>query len=701
MPQVRDLSALFAPDSLAVIGASDDERKWGNWLARGALRGEARRKVHLVNRRSKTVLGRPAFASATEIDGGIDLAVVAVPAGAFSAAVDDALAAGARAVIGITAGLAETGPSGALVEAGVVRRVREAGAVMLGPNCLGLFDAAAELHLSSNEFPAGPIGLISQSGNLALELGAKATEAGLGFSRFVSIGNQADLEVADLVSSCVTSDLVELIALYCEDFRDGRRFLEAAEEARAAGKPVVLLTVGTGAAAARAARSHTGALVSGALSIDAACAAAGIERVATPRQMMDLAEGLLAGACPKGRRVGVLADGGGHGAVAADVVEATGLEVPAVSCLLSERLAQVVGTTGGTANPVDLAGAGEQDVWSFERVVAAMVDSDELDSVVVTGYFGDYGAYGAKLASDELEVAAAIGRLVAKSDKPVVFHSMHAIAPDSPDSLGALRILRRAGVPVYPTIEQAAWVLAALVRRATAPGFSLPPKRTPQPGPETGGYLAAKALLSQVGIDFASSRRALDRDELEAAAAAVGFPVALKAVELEHKSDAGGVVLGILDWPALESSAATFWQRFGPGALAVEQMIDTAAGVELLVGARSDPRFGPVVVIGLGGIYAEVMGDIAAALAPVDVATAERLVSSLRGAGLLTGSRGRPALDLAAAARVVAQLSEVAASHPDVAEIEINPLLVLPTGAIGLDARLVLQAGTHTAPGGS
>ena len=406
MAEDRDLSHLFSPDSIAIIGASDDPRKWGNWLAKGALKSEHRRRVHLVNHKRDSVLGRPTLRAASDIPGGVDLVVITVPAAAFADAVDDALHAGARAIVGISAGLGETGPAGLELEAAVSARVREAGAVLLGPNCLGLLDSDAELYLTSNELPKGPIGLITQSGNLALELGEKAALAQLGFSRMASTGNQADLDVADLIGSYASSDAVEAVAVYCEDFRDGRRFLEAAASCAAVGKPVVLLTVGTSQAAARAARSHTGAIVSGARSIDAACRAAGIERVTTPQQMIDVIEGLLLGSAATGRRVAVLADGGGHGAVAADVAEAAGLTVAAFSDGLAERLSRAIGTAGGTGNPVDLAGGGEQDIWSFQRALDELVGSPEVDAVLLTGYFGAYSSYGPELAEAEREVAA-------------------------------------------------------------------------------------------------------------------------------------------------------------------------------------------------------------------------------------------------------------------------------------------------------
>ncbi|MDX6545121.1 MAG: hypothetical protein QOG02_895, partial [Gaiellales bacterium] len=235
----RDLQPLFDPRSVAILGASDDPAKWGNWLARGALQGAHRRPVYLINRNGGEVLGQRAYTSVAELPEVPELVVIAVPAAGFEQAVDDSLAVGARALVGITAGLGEAGGDAVRRERELVERVRSAGAMLLGPNCLGVFDASSDLGLASNEFPPGSIGLISQSGNLALELGLLARRYGLGFSRFASIGNQADLDLAELVASYADHTATDLVAIYVEDFRDGRAFVDAAA---GAGKPVVLIT---------------------------------------------------------------------------------------------------------------------------------------------------------------------------------------------------------------------------------------------------------------------------------------------------------------------------------------------------------------------------------------------------------------------------------------------------------------------------
>jgi acyl-CoA synthetase (NDP forming) len=677
----RDLSALFAPRTVAVVGASDDPVKWGNWLARGALRGEDHRAVFLVNRRGGEVLGRPAYRSLSELPEPADLVVVAVPVTAIEPTVEEAIATGARAIVAITAGEAD-GDAGGARDAAMAARAREAGVALLGPNCLGVFDAREELELVPNPLPAGRIGLISQSGNLALELGILAEEAGVGFSRFVSLGNQADLEASDLIRELAVHDATELIALYVEDFRDGRAFAAAAGAAVDAGKPVVLLAIEHSDAAARAVRSHTGALASDALAIDAACRAAGIERVRTPYELIQLAQGLLHGRRPRGRRVAVLADGGGHGGIAAAIAGDAGLQLPRLSDGLVARLREGLPATAACANPIDLAGGGEQDIHSFKRTARLLLSSGEVDAVVMTGYFGGYADYVETMAREEAAVAESLADAADANDRPLFVHTMY---PDA----GTAEVLRRRGVPVFRFIERAVAVLAHLARAGEhgAQGVpALPP--TAEPISEA-GYAEARELLAAGGVPFAPARVVATPDEAAVAAGEIGYPVVLKALGMLHKSDSGGVVLGLRDEGALARAFIDLQGRLRPQAFSVERMAAVDDGVELLVGARWDRRFGPVVLVGLGGLFTEILRDVSVALAPVETEEAERLLLSLRAAPLLRGVRGRPALDVAAAAEAVARLSRVAASHPEIAELEVNPLLVTPAGAMGLDARVV------------
>jgi len=384
----------------------------------------------------------------------------------------------------------------------------------------------------------------------------------------------------------------------------------------------------------------------------------------------------------RGRRIAVLADGGGHGGIAAALAERAGLEVPRLSDALAARLREGLPPTAACANPVDLAGGGEQDIRSFDRAAEALLGSGEVDAVLLTGYFGGYAEYVETLGRGERSVAEALAGAVARHERPVVAQTMYAAAPAADD-------LRRGGVPVYRSIERAVGVLARLAARAEAPPRGVPALPAGEPACAGTGYADARALLAAGGVPFVAARTVTGPAGAVAAAAELGYPVVLKALGLLHKSDAGGVVVGLGDEAALTRAIGDLQERLAPPAFSVERMAPVSAGVELLAGARWDERFGPVVAVGLGGVYTEILRDVAVALAPVDAAEADRLLGSLRAAPLLRGARGRPPVDVAAAARAVGALSEVAARHPELAELEVNPLLVTPDGALGLDARAV------------
>jgi acetate---CoA ligase (ADP-forming) len=679
----RNLDPLFAPRSVAVVGASNDPAKWGHWLARGAIRGEARRAVYLVNRSGAEVLGRPSHRSLKELPEQPELVVLAVPASAFEELTDAALEVGARAIIVIAAGLGESGEVGRERERAVVERVRAADAMLLGPNCTGVYDAENELELSSSDFVPGPIGLISQSGNLAIEVGLLATEAGLGISRFASLGNQADLELAELVRSLTNHAETRLIGVYCEDFRDGRDFARAAQAATEAGKPVLLLAGGASDAGVRAARSHTGALVSESLAVDAACRAAGIVRVVTPRQLVNAAVLLLAPNRLRGKRLAIVTDGGGSAVVAADLAARHRLELPQLSPGLSARLARELPATATTTNPVDFAGAGEQDLRSYERIPRLLLESDEVDAVVLTGYLGGYGTTSDALREPETDAARGLARVAADLGKPVVVQTMYWQEPPA-------AALRSGGVPVFRDIDEALWALGTIAARAERPSRSiadLVPKSASFPA--DGGYFAARKLLAAAGVRFAEARDVQTIGDAVAAAAELGYPVAVKALGRTHKSDGGGVVLNVVNERALRSTIERMARRSSPEGYAIERMVIEPTSVELIVGCRRDARFGPVLLVGIGGLLAEVFRDVSVALAPIDEDEAEELLLGLRGSALLTGVRGRPPLAVRAAADAASAISHVAAAERTIEEVEVNPLLVTESMAIALDARAV------------
>lgn len=676
----RNLAALFDPASVAIVGASNDPHKYGNWMGVQALRMRGRRPVYFVNRKGGQVLGRAAFTSLRAVHAQIELVVLAVPVESFEQAVIDALEVGARALVGITAGFAELGAAGAALQDRVVRRVRDAGAVLLGPNCMGLFDASSALSLTPNPMPAGSVSLFSQSGNVALEVSQFLEAHQLGFARVASLGNQADLGAADLIRDCIGHAGTHVIAVYCEDFRDGREFVAAAGAARRGGKPVVLLAVGGSDASARGARSHTGALTTSSAVIGAACRDAGIYRVSTPSELADVAALLLSGEPRRVRSVAVITDGGGDAGIASDVTEAAGLAVPEVAPATRTALRAVLPPSAGVRNPIDVAGAAERDIASFLRVLDIALADPGIDAVLMTGYFGGYGEYGETLQAQELEVAAQMARLARGSRKPFVVHTMRAAS-------AAARLLAQHGVPIFARVEHAVRALAVVARTPEPRALPAAPARPGQPVARS-DYWTARCLLADGGVPFPRAERV---DSLAAALAAgdrIGFPVVLKALGLQHKSDAGGVALGLRDTKALRR-AFTGMQALGAPGYTVEEMLDAGRATELIVGVRADPRFGPVVMVGMGGILAEVLGDVAFALAPIDAAAALALLESLRAVGVLRGVRGRPGIDFPAAAAAIVRIVNVALLHPELREIEVNPLLAGPAGAVGLDARIV------------
>jgi acyl-CoA synthetase (NDP forming) len=684
----RDLAPLFDPRSVAVVGASSDQSKWGGDLTARLLRAPAGRDIYLVNRKGGTIHGQRAFTSLREVGAPTDLVFLAVPAAGFEAAVDDALAVGAKALVVVTAGLGELGAQDRARQDAAVARVRAAGALLVGPNCPGVADTTTGLNaVALLDIPAGPIAFVSQSGGVGDEIVMRTREFRQGFTRFVTLGNQADVGIADVLWSLVDSSATRLVAIYAEDLRDGRRLAAAAGACIAAGKPVLLLAPGRSEASSRAARSHTGALTSDASVVDAVCRAVGALRVETPDELVETAVGLLCGRRPRGKAIAITSDGGGHSAIAADVAASVGLSVPRFSSDLRARLSELLPINAALDNPVDFAIA-SIDPSAHARVGRALLQSGEVDALLVTGEFGYWGARFPELSEpgeQELQAARDLAALAEDHDFPVIVSAVtkgHSPAVD---------VLLSLGVPVYREILSAARVLARLAQAEAFSPSGLPelPQASAEPLTED-DYWSARRVLAAHGVPFVPAHLVHDTGEALAAAHDLGYPVALKAMGLLHKSDAGGVALDLADERQLRAACVDLQNRLAPCALSVERMAPRADGIELIVGCRQDPRFGPVLLVGLGGIYTEILKDSVVALAPVDEYEAERLLTSLRGAPLLCGARRRPALDVLAAARVASVLSRFAAAHPEVAEVELNPLLLTRTEAVALDARVVL-----------
>jgi acyl-CoA synthetase (NDP forming) len=681
---MRDLTPLFEPRSVALVGASNDRMKWGGWFALSLLGQAGHPPIHMVARRGGDVFGQRAVPSLLDLDEAPDLAILSIPAAAVEGALAEAVKLGVKAVAVIAAGFGELGAEGLEVQGRLVEMTRAANVLLLGPNCLGLLDTHAGLNATGGDQPTGAVSLVSQSGNLALEVGLMLTAERQGFARFVSVGNQADLTIPDMLWSLVDHEPTRVVACYVEDPKDGPEFVAAVRALAEAGKPPLVIKAGRTDVGARAAHSHTGSLAGSARVFAAALRDAGGIPVSSPGELVDRARALLGGARSRGRRVAVLADGGGHGVLAADLLTDAGFDLAVLAAETAARVQPHLPLTQ-VSNPVDLAGAGEADIFTFAHITHALVDDPNVDAVLYTGFFGGYASYSAEAAEQEMAVSDRIAELRDTSGKPLVIQSMQV--PSRPPAILALD---SRAVPTYERIESAIRGLDAVIARTAAP------VRGPQPAPATAigraTYPEARELLEAAGIAFPDGGLAVDDDAAGRIAAGIGAPVALKAVspDLLHKTDAGGVLLGIEPADAA-TAAATMRERVGMplDGVFVERMA-APGGVDLVVGARRDPTFGPVILIGVGGIFVETLDDVILTLAPADPEYVAGLLRTLRAWPLLAGARGARTVDVAAVARAACAIGDVLVGRPDLDEIEVNPLRATGDGVLALDARIVV-----------
>lgn len=700
------LDTFFNPASVAVIGASTVLHKAGGRRWRSMVEAGFPGPLYPIHPTAREILGRKAYPSLRDVPGPVDLAIVLVRPDLVPGALADCAALGVRAIVVITAGFGETGPEGQRVERALVATVREAGGRMVGPNCAGIYSASGRVNALGWSVPSGPIAVISQSGNMALTFAQLARQKGLGFSKLVTVGNAADIRIPEYLDYLFADPDTGVIVAYLEGFEagEGRRLVDLLR-GHPTPKPVVVIKPGETDSGKRAALSHTGALAGEHRVVEAAFRQSGILRVAESEEAWDVAIALALQPPLRRATVAVISDGGGHATIVCDTADRAGLAVPRLSAATQARLGTILPPRSAILNPIDFAGVAEEEPEIVPRVLDVCLADPDIGGAIIAGHFGGY----VKIATEELgrreEVAAReIVDVARRHAKPVVVHTIYA-----GESLPALETLRAAGVPTYRSLEASARVMATLARAGRRRAARPRPARRSTPDPAHVQAVLARAtatsprvllepdartLLAAYGIAVPPSRVTATPEETAAAAAALGGPLALKLVApgLVHKTEAGGVLLDVAPAAAAAGHARLLARAAALGLRQARVLVTPmiAGGVELAIGAFRDAQFGPVVMVGLGGIWVEALDDVTFGLAPVGEDDAQAMVDEIRARKLLGPLRGRPARDVAAVVDVLVRVGELIADRDDVAEIDLNPVLVLERGAVPADARVVL-----------
>lgn len=709
------LNAFFDANGIAVVGASDDVHKIGGRPVHLLRKHGYRGPIYPINPRGGEIQGLPAYASLRDTPTAPEMAVLAVPAAAAADALRDCAARGVRAVVVLSSGFAEAGEEGARLQRELVAIAREAGMRLLGPNCLGTvsvpnatigsFSIVLEEHMP----PAGQVGIVSQSGNVGSFIMQNVAQRGLGISRFIATGNEADVDVADGIAALAADEQTRVILCCMETCRDAGRLIEALAIARRQRKPVIVLKIGATEKGQAAAASHTGALAGSDAVIDAVFRRHGALRVQSVEALLDIGQAasrLMPGRLPKGDRLVLLAASGGFGILMADAMSRAGLTLPALADATCARIHEVL-PLASTGNPVDATAQMSRRPDVLLKLLSAVLDEPGSDATVL---FLSLSLYNTRLRGVYLDALARAREL--HRDKLLVVISR---GPED-----AVREIDALGIPVFPTIDAAAQGMAGLARLGQlfdgalgagdieSASTSVTPTQAAPLSPEVfRNEYQAKQALAAAGIPVLPEAIAATADDAVAAAGRYGYPVVLKIVsqDIPHKTEVGGVALNLADEAAVRAAHAQILSS--AAAKAPQARIDgvlvapmARGGTELIMGVSRDPVFGPVVMVGFGGIYAEVLQDVAVQAAPVTETEAEAMIRGLKLFALLDGARGQPKADVAAAAHTVARLSEFAVRHrADVAEIDMNPVLVRPhgQGVVVLDALMIpapaVQAG--------
>ncbi|MEH6651526.1 MAG: acetate--CoA ligase family protein [Motiliproteus sp.] len=705
------LHDFLAPDSIAIIGASNDPTKRGYKAMVGLINDGYSGAIYPINPKADTILGLKAYPSMEALPAAADMALICTPAKSIPSLLAQCGQNGTKGAIILASGFGEVDEAGAQLEREVLTAAKKANVRIVGPNTSGVFNLHKKVNLLAlDSVKPGDIGIISQSGNMLLALALEAESNGhIGFSTYVGPGNQTDVDFADYLQYLGEEENTRVATFYVEGFKDGRGFLNVAKEV-AKTKPVVVYKSSSTEAGQKAASSHTGALAgSYAMTVDL-LRQVGVNVVGQSDEILPVAEGLGLLQQAAGKRVAVLADGGGQATIASDRLSEAGLELAELSESTRSALQGILFPQASLVNPIDVAGSTDANPGLLADCMEILSKDDNVDMVFLVGMFGGYGIrFAEELKDEELQAANAISELSKQTDKPLVVYSLYAHVQPEP-----LVKLRQAGLPVYNSIEHAVQIMKALGERGdyitrsqraeTASPVSpdaavVETFNTAQKSGRDLFEFEAKSLLRTYGVDV--PKEMIVRDEAglsDVLAEFGGAPLAMKVVskDILHKSDAGGVKLNL--------SGETDLRRGREEILASCKVYKADAeiegvlvapmarkGTEIIIGVSRDPMFGPVLMFGLGGIFVEILEDVSFRAIPLSRDDARSMVDQIKARKILEGARGDAAVDKDALVELLLKVSSIVDAHPEIAELDLNPVIAYDDGYAVVDARVIVD----------
>jgi acetyltransferase len=705
------LERVFNPRSVAVIGASEVPGKAAERRTRSLLEGGFDGDVYLINPKRSELFGRKAYPNITDVGKEVDLAMLVIAPRFLVSAIADSVKMGVKGVIIITAGLGETGEEGKKIEADILNAAAKTGVCVIGPNCSGMFSASANMNLLGvPRLAKGPISVLAQSGNVIDSLTHYARMRGLGFSKIISLGNAIGASFPDYIDYLKDDPETKVIITYLEGIKDGNRLVRTVRET-IKNKPIIALKVGRSAAGARAAASHTGSLAGDDLIVDAAFKQAGIVRVTNIDEMFDMAEVFCNCPLPNGNRVAILSEGGGDNSIAADNAEIHGMEVPVLSRETQEKIKPFLLQGMPASNPIDYGGTAEENPHMITECVKVCMQSDEVDGIYITGFFGGFkDIIAPHVAELEEQTSKDLVKLVKQFKKPLFVNTSYARG-----AIKSLDILKSAGIPVMESSQRSSQCLSDLMKfainRKKMDQMQVPEPRMKE-RPEVKQIFAkagrekranlleteSRDILERYGLPLPEAELICSVDEISEAVLKIPYPLAMKVVcpDIIHKSDSGGIKLNLNGEEEVQKAfeeiminACKVTARDRVLGTLISPMV--AEGQECIIGMIRDPQFGPVIMFGLGGIFVEVLKDVAFRVAPLTNKDIDEMIREIKGYKVLTGIRGKKPKDIEAIRHILARLSDVAIDNPEIEEIDLNPVIIHEKGASIVDSRMILE----------